>query len=194
MNSEFNVLPHGLKTSLAAFSRVMAQNFAENMYKDVVVYMDDICTYSKNFKGGLQALEKTFKVLQNLNLKLKTEKCEFLEKEIQLLGHKISNQGIKTLEKNIEAIIRFQRPKMRKHIKRFLGSCGYYRKFIKDFSRKVVHLNELSKGDLTDCMPVHWTEDCEREFQNMKTALTSPSVLALFREGCENRMELDASA
>src|SRR6266576_2841233 len=48
---EFNILPQGLKMLPAAFSRVMAQNFAENMYKDVVVYMDDICTYSKNFKG-----------------------------------------------------------------------------------------------------------------------------------------------
>src|SRR6266576_1319289 len=191
---EFNVLPQGLKMSPAAFSRVMAQNFAENMYKDVVVYIDDICTYSKNFKGGLEALEKTFKVLKNLNLKLKTEKCEFLEKEIQLLGHKISNQGIKTLEKNIEAIIRFPHPKTRKHIKSFLGSCGYYRKFIKDFSRKVVHLNELSKGDLTDRAPVKWTDECEREFQNMKMALTSPPVLALFREGRETRVELDASA
>src|SRR6266576_2771270 len=191
---EFNVLPQGLKTSPAAFSKVMAQNFADNMYHDVVVYMDDICTYSKGFDAGLEALEKTFKTLRRINLKLKTAKCEFLEEEIQLLGHKISKDGIKTLEKNIEAIRSFPRPRTKKQVRSFLGSCGYYRKFIKNFSKLCVHLTNLTKGDPDDKSPVQWTEECQKEFEQLKKAMTTPPVLALFREGRETRVELDASA
>ena len=191
---EFNVLPQGLRTSPAAFSRLMAQNFGDNLYQDLVVYMDDLCAFGKTFDTALYSLEKTLKTLENINLKLKTEKCEFLQNEIELLGHKINEKGINTLDKNIKTISDFPRPKTKKQVRRFLGACSYYRKFIQNFSKISSNISDLTKGDPKSKEPVKWTKIHEKEFENLKKLLITPPVLAIFRQNRETKVEIDASA
>lgn len=191
---EFERLPQGLSISPSLFSRVMAQHFSENLYKDVVVYMDDICAYGDTFEKALSSLKKTLEILRKMNLKLKTEKCVFFEEEIQLLGHKISEKGISTLDKNVKTIKDFKKPKTKKEVRRFLGACSYYRKFIKNFSKLAVNLTDLTKGDPHDKTPIKWTPTHEKEFNNLKELLASPPILAIYKEGRETKIELDGSA
>jgi len=76
------------------------------------------------------------------NLKL-PEKCEFLKKEITYLGHIIEEDGPDS--KKIEAVQNFPIPKSAKNIKPFLGLAGYYRRFIKGFSKIAKFLTNLFK-------------------------------------------------
>ena len=64
----------------------------------------------KHLKNILHRLEAVFKKISNAGLKLKPSKCEFFKKRIHYLGHIVSNKGIETDPKKIEAIVNWPGP------------------------------------------------------------------------------------
>jgi hypothetical protein len=76
------------------------------------------------------------------------DKCEFLKPELEYLGHVVTAEGIKPNSKKIEAVKSFKIPKTPTQIKPFLGLAGYYRKFIRNFSKLAKPLVELTKKDV----------------------------------------------
>lgn len=97
--------------------------------------MDDIIVFSTSLEEHLMSLRKVFAKLKEANLKLQLDKCEFLKKETEFLGHIITTEGIKPNPIKINAIKNFPIPKIPKQIKSFLGLCGFYRKFIPNFAK-----------------------------------------------------------
>ena len=87
---------------------------------------------------------------------MKFSKCHFFTKEIQYLGHILSNKGIQPLPSKTQAIQNMHPPKTPKQVCAFLGLVGYYRKFIKNFAKIAKPLTLLTcqqvKFDLT---PAH---------------------------------------
>lgn len=64
-----------------------------------------------------------------------------MRREVSYLGHLISDQGVAPNPEKIKSVSEFPIPKTDKNIKQFLGLCGYYRKFVKDFSKLAIPLN-----------------------------------------------------
>ena len=62
------------------------------------------------------------------------EKCQFFKKEIKVLGHVISGNGIKPDEDRVRAIKDFEIPENKRELMSFIGLVGYCRKFIKNLS------------------------------------------------------------
>ena len=87
---EFNVLPFGLTNAPATFQRYMDKVLAGLKWQCLLVYLDDVCVYSKSFERHLLELELTFKRLTQYNLKLKPSKCQLFKREFMYLGHIVS--------------------------------------------------------------------------------------------------------
>nr|GFC36339.1 reverse transcriptase domain-containing protein [Tanacetum cinerariifolium] len=82
---------------------------------------------------------------EDTNLAINWEKSHFMVKEDIVLGHKISKKGIEVDKAKIEVISKLPHPTTVKGIRSFLGHAGFYRRFIKDFSkisRPMTHLLE----------------------------------------------------
>nr|GEZ95037.1 reverse transcriptase domain-containing protein [Tanacetum cinerariifolium] len=82
---------------------------------------------------------------EDTKLALNWEKSHFMVKEGIVLGHKISKKGIEVDQAKIEVISKLPHPTTVKGIRSFLGHAGFYRRFIKDFSkisRPMTHLLE----------------------------------------------------
>jgi len=100
------------------------------------VYLGDIIVIGATLEEHTTRLRETFERLRQYNLQLQPPKCEFLRKEVNYLGHVITENGVKLDPMKIEFIINYPVPENTKKIKSFLGLIWYYRKFIKDFSKK----------------------------------------------------------
>lgn len=85
--------------------------------------------------------------LRSANLRLQPNKCEFLHTEVTYFGHIISEDGVKPDPIKVEAVMEFPQPKNPKNIKQFLSLAGYYRRFIKNFSKVSKSLTILLKKD-----------------------------------------------
>lgn len=84
-----------------------------------------------------------FERLRQKGLKLQPDKREFLRPELEYLGHVISPKGVKPNPDKLIAVQNFKRPETVKEVQSFLGLCGYYRKFIKNFASKAKPLVDL---------------------------------------------------
>ncbi|XP_075483625.1 uncharacterized protein LOC142523779 [Primulina tabacum] len=86
---------------------------------------------------------------QEKNLVLNWEKCHFMVQEDIVLGHKVSSKGLEVDRAKVVAIEKLPPPKNIKGIRSFLGHAGFYRRFIKDFSKITKPLCNLLEKDST---------------------------------------------
>ncbi len=89
------------------------------------------------------------------------------------LGHVVSKEGTRPDPGKIDAVRRFPEPTIITSVRSFLGLTGYYRKYIKGYSRIAGPLFELSKKDVV----FGWNQDCQRAFDDLKRALMEASIL-----------------
>ncbi len=114
------------------------------------------------------------KRLQDVGLKLKLTKCEFLKPRIKFLGHQVDEQGIHTVDEKTVAVAKFPQPKTVENVRSFLGLAGYYCPFIKNFATRANPLTQLLKKEA----PFHWGSKQKSSFKDLKHALTHAPVLA----------------
>ena len=89
--------------------------------------------------------------------------------------HRISIRGIKADKSKIEAIEKLPPPSSVKGKRSFLGHAGFYRRFIKDFSRIAKPLSSL----LVQETPFDFDEQCVQAFSILKDRLVlAPIVVA----------------
>nr|GEV87952.1 putative reverse transcriptase domain-containing protein [Tanacetum cinerariifolium] len=95
--------------------------------------------------------------------------------KVQFIGHVIDSQGIHMDPAKIESIKDWASPKTPMEIHQFLGFAGYYRRFIKRFSKIAKSMTKLTqKGVKFD-----WGKKQEVDFQLLKQKLCSAPILAL---------------
>ena len=138
--------------------------------------MDDITIYGGSFEECLGNLETILHRCIEKNLVLNWEKCHFMVNQGIALGHVISNRGIEVDKTKIELISKLPSPTNVKAVRQFLGHAGFYKRFIKDFSKIAKPLYKILEKDVK----FTWDEDCQRSFEELKSHLTiAPIVRAL---------------
>ena len=91
----------------------------------VLVFMDDILVHTKTMSEHLVLLRQVLQRLQEHDLRVKLSKCAFAQQEISYLGHKISKDGVATLDEHIKAVQTWEQPTSVKQLRGFLGLAGY---------------------------------------------------------------------
>ena len=100
-------------------------------------------------------------------------KCHFMVQEGIVLGHLVSERGIKVDKAKIEVIEQLPPPMNIKGIRNFLGHAGFYRRFIKDFSQIARPLTNLLAKDAL----FEFTNECLTAFHTLKKALISAPII-----------------
>ena len=163
----------GLCNAPATFQRCMMAIFADLVEEIMEVFMDDFSVYGNSFDGCLENLERVLARCEETNLVLNWEKYHFMVEEGIVLGHKISVQGIEVDKVKVETIEKLQYPTNVKGVRSFLGHAGFYRQFIKDFSKISKPLCKLLEKD----SPFDFTNECKLAFDKLKEALISALIV-----------------
>ncbi|GJZ11829.1 reverse transcriptase domain-containing protein [Tanacetum coccineum] len=166
-------MPFGLCNAPRTFQRCMMAIFHDMIEKTMEVFMDDFSVFGDSFSSCLANLDKMLKRCEDTKLALNWEKSHFMVKECIVLGHKISRKGIEVDKAKVDVISKLPHPTTVKGIRSFLGHAGFYRRFIKDFSkisRPMTHLLEKNT-------PFIFSEDCILAFQTLKKKLTEAPIL-----------------
>jgi hypothetical protein len=172
---EFLVLPFGLTNAPGTFMHLMHQVFRQFLDDFVLVFLDDILIYSKTLEEHEEHVRRVLEVLRKEKLYAKESKCELFKTEVEFLGHLVGRGGVRMMEDKVKAVAEWPVPSKVGHVRAFLGTAGYYRKFIKDFSSIAAPLHDLTK----DSVKFHWTAACQDAFVRLKSALQQGPVLAL---------------
>ena len=170
---EFLVMPFGLTAAPATFQRLMDTVLKGLLWKNVMVYLDDIIIYSENWKDHIQALDDVFRRLRAANLKASASKCALGQTEMHYLGHLVTREGILPDASNVQAVMKAAAPKTVRDVRSFLGMANYYSQFVDGFAAIARPLYRLTRKDT----PFQWTADCEDAFQALREALVSAPVL-----------------
>ena len=109
----------------------------------ITVYLDNILIYSRTMDEHILICKEVLNRLQLHSLFLKPEKCDWFKKEIEYLGHIVSENSIKMDIGKVKAIIDWEAPKTKKGLQSFLGFANYYRRFIPHYGTIVEPLTKL---------------------------------------------------
>ena len=136
-------MPFGLMNVGATFQRAMEISFSEEKDKFVVIYLDDITVFSKIDQDHLQHLKRVFLKYRKFGIFLNPKKSNFSMEEGKLLGHIISEKGIRIDSDRVAAIQKIGMPINKKEIQSFHGKVNFLRRFITNFAEVVRYVNNM---------------------------------------------------
>ncbi len=146
----------------------------------LLIYLDDIIVFSRDFKSHCERLELVFEQLKRHGLKLKPSKYFLFRSEVKFLGHVISSEGIRVDSEKVSALDSWPVPKSTKEVRQLIGFMSYYRRFVPKFAQilRPLHILIGSKDKKKASEPFVWSNECQTTFDQLKLCLMSPPVLA----------------
>ena len=142
-------IPYGIMNAPAGFQRFMNSVLSGLRDSICAAYLDDILGHSKTFEEHVEDVRKILRRLREKGIKLNPGKCVFFKNEIRYLGRLISGNGYRPDPEDVEALDRCKTPpKNVGELRSVLGFLGYYRCYLKDFSRRLKPIYDLLQKDV----------------------------------------------
>jgi hypothetical protein len=138
----------------------------------------------------VEHLRKVFQRLRENKLYAKFEKCKFGVVEVDFLGHRVTQEGLKMDDHKVKTILDWEPPRSVPALKSFLGLAFYYCKFIKNFAKIATPLTNLLKKSFG---AYEWDEACDEAFETLKGILVKAPVLKLLDFDKDFEIHSDAS-
>lgn len=187
---EFLKTPFGLSVSPTSFLRYVHNVFKKlTQEKIIFTYMDDLIVPSIDEKEGITKMRQVLNTAEQAGLVLNWEKCSFLQRKVIFLGYEIAEGKRRPSPTTVEGVAKASEPKSVVEVQRFLGLCGYFRKFVEGFALISKPLTELTKKDAI----FHFGEKERSAWEYLKKTLTNEPVLKIYDCELETELHTDAS-
>lgn len=173
----FVVMPFGLTNAPATQQRLMDALFTPEFDNKVFCYLDDVIVVSKSFDEHISLLLKVWQKLSYAGLTINFEKSQFFRKELKYLGYIVDEEGLRADPNKINAILEYPIPKTKKDVRKFLGTCSWFRRFIPNFSAIASPLNKLTASG-KNAPKFVWNSKADEAFTKLKECLVSTPILA----------------
>lgn len=209
---QFERMPQGITGAPATFQRLMERAVGDMNILEVIVYLDDLIIFGKTLEEHEERLLKVLDRLKEAGLKISLDKCQFGQSEVKYVGLIVSANGVATAPAKIETVPTWPHPTDLKTLRSFLGFCGYYRRFIANYSSIVRPLTNLTQGHapkqhhrktdkdskkvyLKDSEPFgeRWSPACTTDFHQIINCLIHAPVLAFSDPNKPCVLHVDAS-
>jgi hypothetical protein len=172
---EYTVLPMGLCNAPGTFMQLMNETFRDLLDRSVLVFLDDILVFSRTREEHVAHVREVLERLRRQKLYAKRSKCEFFRSEVEFLGHQLGANGLAVSQDKIGAVRDWPTPRNVGDVRSFLGLAGFYRRFVKDFSKIALPLTQMTQKE----RPWEWGKEQQGALDALKAALCSAPVLLI---------------
>ncbi|CEF61668.1 Reverse transcriptase domain and Integrase,catalytic core domain and Ribonuclease H-like domain-containing protein, partial [Strongyloides ratti] len=136
---------------------------------------DGLITTKGSMETHMENIIRALNCLRQRGLKISLKKSVLVAEEVRYLGHLLSKNGIAINESSKESILKIAIPKNQEDIRKFLGSIGFFQRFIPDYSQTLCCItNLLGKNKV-----FNWGQECTDAFNKIKSDLIEHSQLAV---------------
>ncbi len=172
---EPNVMPFGSMNAPSTFQRLVDRVLSGLTWKQCLVYLDDVLIFSRTFEQHLCDIHETLSRFRFAGLMLKPAKCNFAKTEVDYLGFRICEQGIRASDKKLEAMAKQKPPAITKNLFNFLCSITYYRRCVPKYGELTYQLYRMCDEKKRLCT---WTPEAMKCFSILQQAFVSAPILA----------------
>ena len=168
---QYRKMPFGAKNAGACYSRLVELSIMKLRSPNILAYIDDIVCATQELKEHLSELRNIFEMHREAGIKVRAEKTHLIQPEVEYLGYVVSPDGVKMKSSYVEKITEWPTPKTVKELNTFLGFVGFYRSFIKDFSKLTNEMNGMKKET-----KLSWNDEVEKKFKLLKEEFSKEPV------------------
>ena len=154
----------GLSNAPDTFQRCIVSIFFDFLKDCMEVFTDDFIVYGSSFDACLASLARVLNRCIETNLVLNFEKCHFIVKQGIILGHVVSSKGIEVDHTKVEVISCIFYLASVREVRSFLDYAGFYKRFIRYFSKIAIPLTNLLQKDVEFL----FNDKCKEAFDHMK--------------------------
>jgi hypothetical protein len=172
-----------LTNSPATFQTMMNTIFRDLIDGgSVTIYMDDIAihtgpkeqeSHEEHLAHHCALVRQVLERLRKNDLHLNPEKCTFEQDHLDFLGVRVAKGVVEMEQAKVDKVKDWIRPRNVREVRKFLGFTGYYRHFIKDYSKMARPLLDLTK----QATPWHWEDRHQQAFESLRDKMVGKPVL-----------------
>ncbi|KAH9100338.1 hypothetical protein LEN26_015942, partial [Aphanomyces euteiches] len=121
---------------------------ASLLYKNMLVWIDDVLIYAKTYEEYMDVLEKFLSKMEEKNLKLNPQKCELFQRQVKWCGRLIDGHGVKQDPEWIKALNELPYPTNAGELQQFLCATNWIRDSLPYYAIVVAPLQARMNKDL----------------------------------------------
>jgi hypothetical protein len=180
----------GATNSAPQFQARMSQMFRELLWKQVIVWMDDILGHAATIEGWFQSLVRVLDIAEERNLKLNAVKCDLFTMKVNFCGKVFTEAGVSNDPAKVEALIRLPHPKTARDLQQFIFGSQWMNRHIPGYASRIYPLVTLYE-ELMSKMPKRnrrfaakapignrWMPEHTEAYRDVKQAIANSAELA----------------
>jgi hypothetical protein len=195
----------GGKNSGRYFQETLMEMFREPLYREVLIYLDDLLAHAKDEKELARIVRMILEVMMKYNIKMKPIKCELFKREVKWCGEILSKRGRRVDEERVKALVGMSRPGTAAELQQLLMGANWMREMLPEFAKvtRVLRnrLNECLEGTKRNkgaaagvkLMGEKWGEEEEQAWRQMKEMIKNAVEVSHLRKDYEMCLFTDAS-
>ncbi len=185
---KYHVMSFKLINDSTFYQHYMNNVLFDYLHQFCQIYLDDIIIYSKTLKKHKRHVWLILHRLRETDLQMNINKCEFHVQKIFFLRLLLFIEELKMNFRKVQAVVEWSTSTNLIQMQFFVNFCNFYRRFIKNFSKIVHSLIQLTQKE----MIFEWDHACQMIFDHMKKRMTEASILRHFDQNKETILETDS--
>ncbi len=185
---KYHVMSFELTNGSTFYQHYMNNVLFDYLHQFCQIYLDDIIIYSKTLKKHKKHVRLVLHKLREIDLQMNINKCKFHVQKIFFLRLLLFIEKLKMNLRKVQAVVEWSTSTNLTQMQFFVDFCNFYRRFIKNFSKIVRSLIQLTQKK----MIFEWDQACQTIFDHMKKWMTEASILRHFDQNRKTILETDS--